>query len=263
MYTGNLKNINNFKRKDIVDFIKNNYLPNKTIYVVSGNVELKDIEILINKHLTTEKQPNLYQKSFTKIIRDNPIKIDYTDSDSITVNYGFLTVDKQNNDSHTLELLEYLLGRGLGCRFNQTVTRKGLTYYVMTRTQHLSDTGYFLINFTVQKENLNKTLEIINQQLTDIKTGGFSDKELKRAKAYFIGQLLVNNETTDALASWYGYQAVGNPKKIFSIKDKQSLIKKITKKDLIKVANKYFNKDNWYLSAIGPIKEKNIKITNL
>lgn len=260
MYTGNLENINSFNQKDILNFMDNNYFPKGTVYVVAGDFKTKNIKTLINKHLLTKKLSKTRTKIVTKVIRNNPFKIEFTNTDSITVNYGFLTVNRQNYDSHILELLEYLLGRGLGSRLNQSIANKGLTYSIITQTQHLSDTGYFLINFTSQKKNLNKILSIINQQLTNIKTGKFTNKELIRAKAYYIGQLLVNNETTDALASWYGYQAINNSKKILTIEEKQSLIKEITKKDLIKVANKYFNDNNWYLSAIGPIKEKDIKI---
>ncbi len=259
-YIGTLESINSFEKNDVREFLKNNYFPDGTVYVVAGDIEINNIKTLINRKLSIKKQLKTRYGDQIKIVRSNPIMIENSNTDSITINYGFLTTNRQNNDSHVLELLEYLLGRGLGSRFNQTVVQKGLTYYVMTHTQHLSDTGYFLTNFTSQKKNLNRILEIINEQLMEIKAGKFTYDEFKRAKAYYVGQLLINNETTDALANWYGYQAINNIKTILTIEEKQKIINKISKNDIIIVANKYFNINNWYLSAIGPIEKKDIRI---
>lgn len=260
IYCGNPTDINSFNKKNITNFIKNNYLPQNTVYVISGDISSKKVKKIINNYLSPAPVNNIQKSIETKIIRNNPIKIENNNDSTITVNYGFLTDGAKNKDRHILELLEYLLGRGLGCRLNQKTTEKGLTYFTMAHTQFLSDTGYFLIDFTAQTKNINHILEIINRELTSIKNGHLSSKEITRAKEYYIGQLLINNETTDALANWYGHQAIIDLHKILSIAEKQKIMKNIKKTELVKVANKYFTKDNWYLSAIGPIKEKDIKI---
>lgn len=40
------------------------------------------------------------------------------------------------------------------------------------------------------------------------------DSELERAKGYYTGQLIINNDTTDNITSFIGYQAIYNPEKI-------------------------------------------------
>lgn len=260
IYTGSKEEISSFSKSDVTDFFKNYYTSQNTVFVVSGDISMDQAKQLLNKNLTNYSNQLKQAIPLIRTKRTSPIKISYEETDNLTVAYGFLTTNHFDKDSYVLELIDYFLGRGQGSCLNQKIANVGLTYSIVTSTQHLSNTGYFLINFTSQTNNLNRILKLINNQLNVIKTGKFGDSELERAKGYYIGQLLLQNDTTDNLASWYGYQAVMDIEKILTIEQKQQIIQDVTKKDLIRVANKYFSNDNWYLSAIGPVKLDDIKV---
>ncbi len=260
IYTGKKEEINSLTQKDVLDFFETHYTAPNTIFVVSGDIDLNKAKQSLSEKLNNYSRQIKNQPPSIKIKNRNSIKIINQEADSLTVMYGFLTTNRFDKDSYILELIEYILGQGQGSYLNQSIANQGLTYSIYTSTKHLSNTGYFSINFTSRKSNLNTILRIINEQINIIKNGGMSNSELERAKGYYIGQLTINNDTTDSLASWVGYQAIYGTKKILSINDKQKIISKINQKDIVRVANKYLNKNKSFISAIGPITEKDIKI---
>ncbi len=261
IYTGSVTSINSFTKSDVLNFIKKNYTVENTVFVACGNIKHGKMKLLLEKYLVNYSN-NSNSQVINKVehVRKNPIRVVNDNADVVTVAYGFLTTSRLDPDSYALELIEYLLGRGMGSKLNQKIVEAGLTYSITTYTRHLSNTGYFLINFTADPRNLNLILEIINKQLMKIRRGQFSEEELERAKGYYIGQLSINNETTDDLASWYGYQAICDMKSIVAPEKKRGIMEKITKNKIINVAKKFFRDDNWYLSALGPIKRNDIKV---
>ncbi len=259
IYTGEKKDIESINQKDILSFFNKNYTAKNTIFIVSGDINEIKIKNTLNQKLTNYSRQIKTQRQKIQISQKRPIRIIKQKTDSLTAIYGFLTTNRFNNDSYVLELIEYLLGQGQGSYLNQNIANKGLTYSIFTSTKHLSNTGYFSVNFTSKKENLNQILRKINEQINIIKKGKVNKSDLERAKGYYIGQLAINNDTTDNISSFVGYQAIYNSKKILSIEDKQKIINQITPEEITKIANKYLNKNKSFLSLIGSISEKDIK----
>lgn len=257
-FTGDIDSIKSFTKNDIKKFIQQNYLVNNTVFLVSGDISAPKALSLVNDNLDD------YQKDFNQIVpevilqRAQPIKIVNQDLENVTVAYGFLTTNLFDSDRHVLEVIEYLLGHGWGSRLEQEITEQGLTYSIETSSRHLSDTGYFLVYFTTSPENLNRVLEIINQELRSLAEGNFSEKEIERAKGFLTGSLLINTETSDEFTSWYGYQELLNPKEVLSLEDKCRIIRRVTNKEIKRISRRYFTPQNWYLSLIGKVKEKEV-----
>jgi predicted Zn-dependent peptidase len=258
IYTGEEEDIDSFLRKDILQFFKKRYTADNTVFVVCGNITVEKSKKLLNNSLLNYNRRLKSKAILVKNKGKSNIKIINDKSTNLTVMYGFLTTNRFSEDVYVLELIDYIVGRGQGSLLNQNIANKGLTYSIYSSTKHLSSTGYFSVNFTCNKDDLNKILKLINIQLDLIKNGEISDVQIERAKGYFVGQLMIQNDTTDSLASWFGYQAVNNDKKLLIPKDKQKLIKKISKEDIIKVAKKYLDKNKYYLSIIGSIKKRDI-----
>jgi len=114
--------------------------------------------------------------------------------------------------------------------------------------------------FTAEKENLNKIIKLINDQLRIIVNSKFTANDIERAKGYLIGSILFNNESSDEIATWFAYQEILGDGKILSPQKKCEIVQKISRKEIVSVARKYFREDGWYLSLIGQIKESEVVI---
>lgn len=261
IYTGEKENIDSFSRKDVLQFFKKNYTVDNTVFVVCGDITVEKSKKLLNHGLLNYNRKSKSKSILVKNKNKGNVGIIDNKSDNLTVMYGFLTTNRFNKDIYILELIDYILGRGQGSLLNQNIANKGLTYSIYSSTRHLSCAGYLSINFTCDKDDLNKILKLINTQIEAIKDGKIDDFQIERARGYCLGQMAIQNDTTDKLASWFAYQAVGSDKKLLSLEDKQRIIKRIGKKDIVAVANKYFNKNKYYLSVIGSINKKDLHFT--
>lgn len=253
-YLGDDNSIDNFTQIDVKKFFNNNYLVDNTNFVIAGDTSIFKATDLLNQNLTNYSNNKKGQIKSLVFERKNPINIYFQKNSSITAAYGFLTTNISNKDTIVLELIETLLGSGWGSLLRRNIFQAGLTYSIETYGRHLSNTGYLMNLFTCEKENLNKIIQLINDQLKIIVNGKFGSSDIERAKGYLIGSILLNNEKSDDIATWFAYQEVLNNGKILSPQEKCQLIQIISDKEIINVAKKYFTNNNWYLSAIGPIK---------
>lgn len=258
-YIGDDNSIDNFTQEDVKKFFNNNYLVDNTNFVIAGDTSIFKATDLLNQNLINYSNNKKGQIKSLVFERKNPINIYFQKNSSITAAYGFLTTNISNKDTIVLELIETLLGSGWGSLLRRNIFQAGLTYSIETYGRHLSNTGYLMNLFTCEKENLNKIIQLINDQLKIIVNGKFGSSDIERAKGYLIGSILFNNEKSDDIATWFAYQEVLNNGKILSPQEKCQLIQIISDKEIINVAKKYFTNKNWYLSAIGPIKSSEVK----
>ena len=258
-YIGDKKTIKNFTRRYVLNYFKSYYLPINMEYVVCGDILVDDAALIIENNLEI-KEKKIKPKILPIVVkRTNPINITYKKTNGLTVAYGFLTT-MMSDDSVVLELIENILGGGWSSLLRQKIAQKGLTYSIECYSRNLSDTGYLMNMFTCDKKNLNRIISVINSQLKLIKCGKLEQSIIDRAKGYFKGSIILNNEKSDDLANWFAYQQIANPKNVLSLSEKCEKIQNITNEEIVRVASKYFTNKNWYLSVIGLLEERDIKV---
>lgn len=99
IYTGSLADINSFTKDDVSNFIKHNYTSKNTVFVISGDIKLNEAKLLMDKHLMNYSNKSDQKMPETIAIREDPIKTDSYETDTITAAYGFLTTNCSDPDS--------------------------------------------------------------------------------------------------------------------------------------------------------------------
>ena len=152
---------------------------------------------------------------------------------------GFKTVPKNHPDSYALEIIDGILGRGQsGKMFTEIRGKKGLAYDV--GTQHVNDVsfGYFAIYATIDRKNITLIKKMMLQELDKLQQ--VTPKELEEAKTFTEGDFYLdvedNQRLADQLLFW---EQSGHAQELHRYIPK---IKKVTIKDVKRVAKKYFQK---------------------
>ena len=81
-----------------------------------------------------------------------------------------------------------------------------------------------------------------------------SEEELKKVKEMIEGRLIIQFEASDNLANWYARQVIMK-EKICTPKEYLKKLKKISAKDIKRVANVIFANNKLNLAVIGPYKD--------
>lgn len=260
-YTGTENSLERINRNSLIDFYKNYYGFNNTVFFYAGCEMVEKTEKLFSDYF--ENYNNQAKREFPQIAprRQNPTKINQSSDEQITFAYGFKTEGLASPDYPILELLQVILGIGWSSRLGKKLfLENGLVYEWLMNYHQLLDNGYLMYQSATQKENFNKVLNIITEEITDIKNNGVKKAEFDKAKSYYQGNLLANTETPMDFVHWYARQELFLPDKVEDLDDRIKKIKMVTKEDIIRVAQKYFTDKNWYLALIGNMKEKEIKI---
>lgn len=128
-----------------------------------------------------------------------------------------------------------ILGGGSNSKLFQNVREKASLAYTAT-SNYIKQKDAIFIRCGIEIENYKKSLEIIRQQLEDMKNGKFEEKDIKQAKELIISSISSIQEEQDSeITYYYGQELSDN---FVSIEDYQEKIQAISKQEIIEFANK-------------------------
>lgn len=243
---GSKQAVKKLTRKDLLNYYKKFYKPNNIIISVVGNV--KDVKNKVNRQFKDIKQSKLKkQKTIKEPVQKKPIK--KTEKKKLLSSYmvlGYKAPARVEKESYTLDIIHAILGRGQSGRlFDEIRNKRGLAYEIGVQYEPAIDYGFFAVYLSTDKKNINKIKDIILQEFKKLKK--IKNKDIEEAKNYIEGNHTLENEDNfqfaDKLAFWHMVKDAD------LAKDYIRKIKKVTKKDIIKVANKYLNK-NYTLAVL-------------
>ena len=139
--------------------------------------------------------------------------------------------------------------------FQEVREKKALCYEIGSSIRRYRDAAAFVVNAGVDDKKLVKSLEVILGELGRIKAVEVGEKELKRAKEYYKGQLSLALEDTMSAMLWYGEKAATGEKE-FDINQILKKIDSIKAGEISRAASSMFTDGNLNLAVIGPIKER-------
>lgn len=252
---GYKKTVGGFSRKDFMSYLKRYYLPNDTIVCVSGKIEEKEIIKKLKKYFSGMQKGS--KPTFQAVVENqkkNSLKIKEKKTDQTHLSLGVRTFDYNHKDRFILSVLSTILGGNMSSRmFIEVRERRGLAYSVHTFLESFADCGYLTTQAGVEHKNLELTLKTILGEYRKMTKDFVSEKELKEAKEYLKGKLVMNFESTDEITSFYIGQEIKG-QKIREIKDIFALVDKVTKEDILRLAQKIFSDGQLNLAIIGPHK---------
>lgn len=134
----------------------------------------------------------------------------------------------------TSSIFNTIFGGGSNSLLNMVVRENNSMAYSIYSFVNKPD-NTVTIDCGFNKNNYNKLISIIEKALDDMKTGKFNNSLLASAKKNFINDLLDYDESNRSLVSFYfGLELFGG----LDVKERISIVKKITKKDIMNYANK-------------------------
>ncbi len=250
---GTKETIKSFKRDDFIKYYQRQYGAKSMTLILSGAVSSADIK-LANKYFSVF-QPNKWKDKLRVIeAQKKPaIKIIFKKIDQVNLSLALRTFPVGHPQEMALKLLAVILGGSMSSRlFISLRERSGLAYYVRTGVESHSDTGYLSTQAGVPKNKVKSAVQIIVNEYQKIKDEGISQAELDKAKDILSGRLLMQLETSDELASWYGRQVILR-QELLNPADLEKILRAVSLEDVQRVAKKIMKENNLNLALIGPI----------
>ncbi|MBI9070623.1 MAG: insulinase family protein [Melioribacteraceae bacterium] len=237
---GTEKNIQSFKRETFLDYIDKNYINSNIVIVNSGNVAHDKIVSFAEKYFNSsfKKKGKKRKKISLKDAKDLRIKKDIQQSHLIIgrPTYGIKDIRRTK-----ISLLSHILGEGSSSRLFQTVREKnGIAYQINSFYNVFSDISAFGVYLSTNEKSIDKAVSLINKEFDKLKNKKISDRELKKAKEYLKGQIIMGLEsTTNRMIRIANSELYFG--KIRTLEETISEIEEVTSEDILNISNDVLN----------------------
>lgn len=237
---GYIEDLNKINETNLYEYYKKLIKECKIDIFISGKVE-ETIEKTIKENEEIKKledrTPN-YVKSSEKNKNENKEIKKVEEKMDVTQGKLIIGLDlKLENEKSRYDSLIYnsILGGSANSKLFQNVREKNSLAYTASSSLLKTKNNIF-ISCGIEIQNYEKAIEIINQQLEDLKSGNFTTEEVENAKKGIISAIkLIDDEQDTEILYYFGQEFTD---KKTTLKRYEEIIKNIKKQDVIDVANK-------------------------
>lgn len=246
-YVEDMKDIN---EKNLYEYYQNLINECKIDIFVSGIIDEETENIINNneniiKLKDREPQYNEPEIKAKKSEKENDVQ------ESMDVTQGKLIIGMDldiDDDNLRFDVMIYnsIFGGSANSKLFQNVREKASLAYTASSSYYRFKNNIF-INCGIEIKNYEKALEIIKQQIEDMKKGNFTDEEVENAKKGIIASIKTIDDEQDTEITYFFSQELSKSK--CNIEQYMQRISEVTKDKVVDVANKvsintvYFLKD--------------------
>jgi predicted Zn-dependent peptidase len=253
---GSKENISKMQRSDFLSYLHQYYLASNTVVAIAGNFQQVAARELVKRFFTQAKTGKLPSRLIVQEKQKKPeILLHYKKTDQTHLCLGVRAGNIFDKNKYAVKILATILGGNMSSRlFLHLREKAGLAYYVKTSAEINPDTGYLVTQAGVPNNQVIRAVSIIVGEYKKIKSQ-LTQTDLKRAKDYLSGTMLLALESSDELAGYYlGQELLEN--KTLAPEEVSRLINRVTLSDLVKVAREIFVNQKLNLALIGPFRDK-------
>ena len=242
--SGSEESVKALTQKDLIEYHKKYYTSQNIVLSVVGDI--KNLKQRAEKYFGKMNQ-GLIKNTF---IEEKTNKRSKTiEKRKINQSYavlGYKTTKRKEFESYVLDVIRAILGRGLSGKLFRTIrVDNALAYDVGIYHDPNIYYGIFAVYFSTNKKNIQKCIELTMAEFKKLKD--LTKQELLEAKQFIEGEYILNNEDSQDFANLIGNWELSS--KAEDCVDYVEKIKKVSKKDIIDVVDRYLN-ENYALSIL-------------
>ncbi len=242
-------------REKLLQYKNQYYQPDNMVIAVAGKIDDK-IKGLIEKkfvhYFKQTKKPEQYVPfKFTQ--KEPRIKIKFRETKQVQLGLGFGAYGYGDSRTYAMHLLTIILGGNMSSRlFISVRERRGLAYFVRCYPNFYQDVGNVFIQSGLDISRLDNAIKVIMEELRKIKKG-VTSKELKDAKEFIRGKMVLNLEDSSHVAEYFAKQELLMGE-ILTPDQKMKKYDAVTATEIRDAARDIFRKELLNLALIGPFK---------
>jgi predicted Zn-dependent peptidase len=184
------------------------------------------------------------------------VNICYRKINQVNFALGVRSYSLTDKRKYIVNVMSAFLGGMMSSRLYQKVVEKmGAAYYIASSNDSNVDTGNFAVWSGVEEGKFLDVIETILKEFRRLKKEKVGPEELRKAKDYIKGKMVLGLEDAESKASFYGTQELLTDR-ILSLKDILARIESVTAEDILEIANDIFCPEKLNLAIIGPFKNK-------
>ncbi len=260
---GNKKTLKVMTSDTLRDYHNTYYVPSNTVIVIAGNCSEDRAVAVVKEYFDSAFNREI--KDFTRqVCVPKPHNCSVKKSKDIEqahLAFAFPTYAYEDDRIIAMQLMSVIFSMEMSSRLFQSVReRLGLCYTIMGYPSTYKDTGAFVIYTATNPQSVESAVKAIRREIDLLKDKGISDEELAKGKEQLKTSLVLGQESTSAMMRVFGSHAMQTGQ-LYDFDTRIANIDKVSKQDVLKVANEIFDMDRVCASIVA--KDSNIDLVKL
>lgn len=235
------KNVDNFKRDDLLNFYNENYGPNNSIVTIVSSFEHDKALKLIEESFKDWKRVNNRKVNIELEKNKNVEVTSYKNEiEQSTIVYLYTFNDLKKDDEISLRILNHRLGESANSLlFREVRENRGLAYDIFTHLDISKDSKVLYIYTSVGDEDVVEAKNAIDSVIEDIhlKNIKFTDRDLEIMKKVHKTAVISTLEDSAELCNYILHQELEEEDLLEFVKDMER-INNIEKEQIYEIASK-------------------------
>jgi len=254
---GTIESVKSLTREDLKEYYSKIMVPENMVLTVVGDVETNQVVLATRKAFGSLKRGNV---SRPPIPLESPLpqmkrSESYQKKEQAHFVLGFLGTTFRDKDHYALEVLDAALSGQGGRLFYQLRDKESLAYALAFMASSNLDPGFIGVYMGTHPGKLETAIQGVLRELRKVKEEGLTEDEVERAKRYLVGNFEIGLQTNGSQASTMSLDELyGMGYDHYQRYPEE--IQKVTKEEVHRVAQKYFNLEAYAIAIIRPPAEK-------
>lgn len=251
---GTEESIAAFDHDMLKSYVKQYYTGSNIVVSVVGNISHAQVVKAIKEVLggIPKGAPNQYQ---TAGKAQSGVNCYYKEIAQSQICVAMPGVAKEDDRLFPLSILNTYLGGGMSARLVKKIREEeGLAYSVYSYNGSYTDTGAFVISVGTRPENCQRVIDIILEELDDVRQNGITQEELDKSFSQLKGSLFMGLETVNSRMNKLGRSMLAYDR-VVTPEENVDELSKVTVADVKALAEDMFRRENLQITVLGPVKD--------
>lgn len=255
---GTKETVSSITRAKLRDYMESQYKASNTVVCVAGDIDQAKVEKKVKSLFGHARSGDLkYEKPVVLDDQKEPrVMIENRKTDQTHIALGVKGFTLLDEECYAQDVLADLLGGMMSSRlFGELREKMGAAYYLSTMSDESPDSGSLVTRAGVRNSDVEKSIKVILREYKRMAKNAISPQELKKGKDHYIGKMVLQLESTDSKAEFYGVQEL-LLSEVLTPDEVYAKIKKIKASDIKRVAERIFVPECLNLAVLGPYKDE-------
>ena len=241
---GTVEHLKNPSLKYMYDFFNTYYVPNNMAIFISGDITIANAIALIDRHFSAwQSKPLPEMKKWVEAPLKGAERVNVTYLAEEYVMLAFRTTSNHDPDAEALQLVDMILDNSTAGLINLNLSQQQKVRQAGSSPSQFNDSGFqTLWGIPKQGQSLEEVEALLLEQLEKVKKGEFEDWIIPAIVNDFKKTQKAGLESNGSRVAWIRGSFLENEDWDHAVANLERL-SKLTKADVVRVANKYFGSD--------------------
>ncbi len=248
---GTPETVRGFSREALLDHYRTWFAPDRLVLTAAGNVSHERVMELAEGEFAGLRSAGTVAEA-TAPETSAPIRLETKrELEQVHLCIGVPSYPLTHERRFGVAVLNNLLGGGMSSRLFQNIREKrGLAYAVYSELTPYSDAGMLSIYAGTALERAGKVVDLVVKEFRSLKESPVSEEELRRAKDYLKGSLMLSLESTSSRMSNLARQELYF-ERFYSLDEILESIEAVTREEVQSIARKFFQTEQIAATVLG------------